>query len=247
MNWRSGRRRQWIEALLGLIFPPVCQLCLGERAEARMGFVGARCRARVRPVARPFCERCGLPFSGALSSVFECSNCRDMELHFGWARAAVVANDVVLDLVHAYKYRHALCFEPYLARLLARAAGPSLRGGSWDMIVPVPLHPLKHRAREFNQAERLARRLGTAAGLRVETDVVRRAADTPSQTHLSRAERAENMRGAFAVRTGACLEDRRLVLVDDVLTTGATTNACALALREGGAAEVVVWTLARGT
>jgi len=114
------------------------------------------------------------------------------------------------------------------------------------MIVPVPLHPLKEREREFNQAERLAARLGESTGLPVNTRGLRRIEPTRTQTLLTREQRAANVRHAFAVRAGCQLEGRRVILVDDVLTTGATTSACARALRNAGARVVQVWTVARG-
>jgi ComF family protein len=193
------------------------------------------------------CGRCGLPFPGAITESFECSNCRELDLQFEWARAAVVANDVVLELIHRYKYHRALCFEPLLVRLLVRAARAEVDPGNWDMIVPVPLHPLRKREREFNQAERLARRLGRALRIPVRGGLVRRVGITRSQTTLSRRERAQNMHRAFAARPEENLDGCRIILVDDVLTTGATTSACASPLKAAGAAEIGVWTFARGT
>lgn len=165
---------------------------------------------------------------------------------FTHARAAVVATEFLLDLIHRYKYQRALWFEPFLADLFVREAVAPLRREGWNLIVPVPLHPIKLREREFNQAERLAAILAVATGIQLNTHSVRRLAPTRTQTQLTRAERAANVRHAFVPRPGADLRGKRVVLVDDVLTTGATTSACAGALRRAGAAEVCVWTLARG-
>ena len=169
-----------------------------------------------------------------------------MDLHFQSARAAVIAGHLVLDVIHRYKYQRALWFEPFLADLLVCAARPALAKEHWDVIVPVPLHPLKKREREFNQAERLAARLGEATEVPVTARELRRVEPTRTQTLLTREQRAANVRHAFAVRAGCQLEGRRVILVDDVLTTGATTSACARALRNAGAREVQVWTVARG-
>src|SRR5213075_2451748 len=121
---------------------------------------------------------------------FQCANCREMDLQFKSARAAVVASHLVLDVIHRYKYQRALWFEPFLADLLVRAARPALAKEPWDMIIPVPLHPLKKREREFNQAERLAARLGAATGIPVDTRVLHRVAPTRTQTLLTRDQRA---------------------------------------------------------
>ena len=246
MTTVAGKMHEWLSAGLGLVYPEVCQLCHGGRAALGEGLVCDRCRSEIRFIRPPRCESCGLPFAGALTTRFECSNCRDMELHFSSARSAVVARTTVLEAIHQYKYSHAPWFEPFLAGLLVQEAVPALQEQDWHLIVPVPLHPLKFREREFNQAARLARRLGAATGIAVEENILRRVTPTRTQTMLSRAERAKNMHGAFAVRAGTRLTGRKIVVVDDVFTTGATTSACARALRAAGAAEVCVWTVARG-
>jgi ComF family protein len=153
----------------------------------------------------------------------------------------------VLDVIHRYKYHRAVWFEPFLADLLVRQAAPTLAAEKWDLIVPVPLHPLKEREREFNQADRLARHLGRALGIPMHNRLLRRVKFTLTQTRLTRPERAANMEAAFAPRSGKELNGEKVVLVDDVLTTGATTHACAEAARQAGAGDVCVWTVARGT
>jgi ComF family protein len=178
---------------------------------------------------------------------FRCANCADEDFGFRFARSAVTANAMMLDIIHRYKYHRALWFEPFLADLLERQARPSLAGEPWDLIAPVPLHPLKMRQREFNQAERLARCLGRTLNLPVNTRLVRRVQFTETQTRLNRPERAANVGAAFAPWVGKVLHGEKVILVDDVMTTGATTSACARALREAGAGDVCVWTVARGT
>jgi competence protein ComFC len=238
--------KSWVNTGLGFFYPETCQLCGEERATIRDGFVGPECWRQVRFIRPPFCERCGLPFQGDLTSSFECTNCRELELHFTSARSAVVARTVVLEAIHRFKYQRAWWFEYFLADLLTREAAPALRGQHWDFIVPVPLHPLKEREREFNQAEILARHLSVATNVPLNTKLLRRISPTLTQTRLTKTERAKNMRGAFAIARGVNLNGERIVLVDDVFTTGATTNACARALQAAGAGAVCVWTVARG-
>ena len=231
---------------LNLLYPPVCQLCHDHRAEAREGFVCAKCWSHVRFIRAPFCERCGLPFEGDLTTAFVCTNCNDLKLYFTSARSAVVAKTVVLEAIHRFKYSRALWFENFLAGLLIREAAPVLTNGNWHHIVPVPLHPVKLREREFNQAALLAAPLARATNIPLDEKILRRVNPTATQTRLSRDERAANMKNAFAVRNGTRLDGKRIVLLDDVFTTGSTTNACAKALQVAGATEVCVWTVARG-
>jgi ComF family protein len=237
----------WLNACLNFLYPEICQLCREARATPAEGFVCEGCRAKVKFIEPPFCDRCGLPYEGAITTTFECANCRDREMHFSSARSAAVARDEVLEVIHRYKYQRALWFEPFLAELLVSRAAPELARDKWDLIVPIPLYAAKQREREFNQAERLGGRLSAATGIPLDTGFVERVVPTRTQTQLSRAERVANMRRAFAMRTGSKLSGERVILVDDVLTTGATTSACARELRAGGAAKVCVWTVARGT
>jgi ComF family protein len=236
----------WLNAALGFFYPEVCQLCGAARAAPAAGYVCAACRAQARFVEPPWCERCGRPFAGALTTPFECSACLEAGWHFGAARSAVEAREGVLEAIHRYKYGRALWLEPFLAGLFLERAAPALAQEHWDGLVPVPLHPTKQREREFNQAERLARRLSRATGIPLRRRLLRRVLPTQTQTKLSREERMANVRQAFALRRGTSLRGQRLVLVDDVFTTGATTSACARPLLEAGAAAVSVWTLARG-
>jgi competence protein ComFC len=241
--------RPWVDATLAFFYPNLCQVCRQERARPEEGYVCASCRSRpgaIRFIVPPFCARCGLPFSGALTQEFECGNCRELEFSFQFARGAVAAQGLVLDIIHRYKYGRALWFEPFLGELLTREAARVLRAADWDLIVPVPLHPLKRREREFNQAERLAAFLSRATGIPVDSHLIRRILPTRTQTLLSREERTANVDGAFAPHRNRELNGERIVLLDDVFTTGATVNACAKVLRRNGSGSVCVWTVARG-
>ncbi len=238
--------KRWLDAGLGFLYPEVCQLCRLDRATAAEGFLCPACWQKLRFIKPPFCERCGLPYEGEITTEFECPNCRDVELHFRTARAAVTLNDPVLDVIRRYKYRRALWFEPFLADLLIRAAAPVLAREKWDLVVPVPLHPAKRREREFNQAERLGARLSRATGIPMNETLLQRVQPTQTQTLLDRQTRRENVQRAFAMRPGRKMQGERVVLLDDIFTTGATTGACARVLVSAGAAEVCVWTVARG-
>lgn len=251
MNSFAAPIQNWLDTSLGFFYPEICQLCENERATAQNGFVCSKCWRQVRFIRPPFCERCGLPFDGEFTTTFECTNCREIKKHFSIyfssARSAVrLFGHTVHETILRYKYQSQLWFEPFLVDLFLRGTLPVLRDEKWDFIVPVPLHPVRHREREFNQAERLGKHLSTATKIPMNTKWLRRISPTVKQTLLTREERAANVRNAFAVRDKLKLNGEKIILVDDVFTTGATTSACAQALRAAGAGEVCVWTVARG-
>ncbi len=238
------------ERFLAFFYPEVCQICREEKAPARDGFVCARCCSKVDGVhfiTAPFCKCCGTPFDGEISASFECFNCRDQRLYFRFARAAVKMTPLVQKVVHHYKYNNALWFEPFLGDLFVRSAKPVLQSQNFDYLVPIPLHWRKRWQRAFNQSERLANVLSKATGIPVNNHLLRRVQPTPTQTRLTRAQRADNVKRAFGFRGKTRLSGERVVLIDDVLTTGSTASACAKVLMENGARIVDVWTVARGT
>jgi ComF family protein len=237
--------RHGLEAFLCLVYPEVCALCRKNPAGVKEGFVCGLCRSSVLRVLPPFCERCGLPPSGKVSSQHACAHCRDARPPFESARADLVAKGPVLEVLHRFKYRGELWFEPFLRDALLSAAVPALSPDSWAGLVPVPLHPVKEREREFNQAEILGRPLARALGIPMERRLVRRSLPTVTQTRLSREERAENMRDAFQPHPSARRIQGDWIVVDDVFTTGATSGAVARVLLGLGARKVVVWSVAR--
>lgn len=235
-----------LEAGLGFFYPEVCQICESSRATAAEGYVCRHCAGGVKRIEPPCCECCGRPYAGQITGTFVCSWCQETRIYYASARSAVVFDGVAQEVIHRYKYQQALWFEPVLAAWLNQSAVAELRGGGWHWVVPVPLHPVKQREREFNQAEVLARHLGLAAGIPLNVKLVKRVENTPSQTRLTSEERIANVRNAFALKAGVVLQGEKIVLVDDVMTTGATVNACARVLRKAGASAVCVWTVARG-
>ncbi len=248
VRWQGPWRRalDWGSAWL---FPEICQICQGQSAVPSDGYVCGDCWQRLRFLRHPFCGQCGLPYEGAVESVFRCGNCRDRDWAFDGARAALVANRMGLELIHQYKYGGALWLEPLLARVLWDQLGfLGLREG-WDCVVPIPLYPVKQRERSFNQAERLGRQVAQRLGVPLHTRLVKRVAPTGSQTMLGRSQRLANMQGAFDVSRSsqpASLSGQRVLVIDDVLTTGATADACARVVRRLGAREIWVMTVARG-
>jgi ComF family protein len=241
-----GAIKEWASAALELVFPADCAVCKGGREPGNRSMLCGKCRGELRPLQRPFCERCSLPFDGAAGASFRCAHCADKVFAFERAVCACRLTGVARDCIHRFKYNGALWLGPELADLLIAAARERIEWGKVDCVVPVPLFRTREREREFNQAEWFAQRLVRALPAALSAGNLWRTRDTETQAFLNAAERTENVRGAFAVRRPAELLRRRAVVVDDVFTTGATTNECARVLRAAGAASVMVLTLGRG-
>ena len=174
-----------------------------------------------------------------------CGACRLRAPAFAYARAGARYGDLVRAALHAFKFggRRALALP--LGDLLAEAVQDRLPLGLPDLLLPVPLHPRRERERGFNQSSLLARRLGRAWGRPVRDDILGRVVATPSQTALDAVARRANVRGAFRLRRPELIAGRHVVVVDDILTTGATLSECARTLQEMGAARVGALTVAR--
>lgn len=193
----------------------------------------------------PFCARCGLPFDYDAGADSWCGACVSRSPPYERARAAMTYDDLSRDLILAFKHGDRLDLTP-LAVSWLRAAGGALIADA-DVVVPVPMHPRRLLRRRYNQAAVLAQGLGAIAGIEVAATALRRTRRTAAQSGLGRTAREKNLRRAIAPTEAARprLAGRRLLLIDDVFTTGATVTACTQALLGAGALRVDVLTLAR--
>ena len=232
------------EALTSLFFPPHCAACGADTPGG--AHLCAGCAGTAKKIAAPFCRRCSEPFAGAIDGAFTCANCADRTLHFDCAVARYLSRGVVREFVHRFKYdRHFYLRHPLTDWLAETLDDERIRAQPIDALVPVPLHRARFREREFNQADVLAELLAARTG----TPLLRaldRIRYTTTQTRLDRHERMENLRNACRVRHTSAVQNRHLVLVDDIFTTGSTVDECARVLRAAGAASVRVVTVARG-
>jgi ComF family protein len=228
--------------VLDIALPTLCVSC---REPVHGEGVCAACWAKLSFIAPPFCPRLGIPFvydpGPELLSMEAIAN----PPAYQRARAAVRYDDVARTLVHALKYQDRTDLAPAMGRWMARAGKELLDEA--DMLVPVPLHWRRGWSRRYNQSGALARVISSQSGVRVAAEALRRVRATEQQIGLSRAQRASNVQGAFKVAADrmADIQGRRIILVDDVLTTGATADACARALLRSKAAQVDVLTFAR--
>lgn len=236
--------------VLDLLYPAYCAVCTDSLKGGAA--LCASCRDDLPRIVAPFCEACGEVFHGKIDGNFACPNCTGLSFAFDFARPAMLRDDRTLDLIHRLKYGR----EIHLARelgALARHAFEDPRlalplAEKWPLI-PVPLHRSRLRERHFNQAEEIARPLAAITGCPI-LKALRRVRSTDTQTLLSRRQRMENLKGAFALtrhgRRTLSAHAAGAILIDDVLTTGSTVNECAKTLRKAGIKRILVVTVMRG-
>lgn len=236
---RPGAARRLLDSALALLLAPCCAACSLPLDYPSRGSVCAACWAAIAPIVPPLCAACGDPLpSWRVLTPSPCDRCRRAPRSIRLARAIGAYDGALRAIVHALKYGGRRSIAPALAARLALAGAAVLDGA--DVVVPVPLHRSRQRRRGFNQAEEIARHLPLP-----EVRALARVRATPSQTDLPAEARQANVRGAFRIARAARLAGAVVVLVDDVSTTGATLDACARALLDGGAREVRALTAAR--
>ena len=235
--------RRAAAAGLGFVYPPTCPGCGAATAEPHALCPG--CWSGLRLIERPFCERLGTPFALDLGTGPLLSPRAIAEPPvYGRARAVALYDGTARDLVHRLKYGDRLDLSRTMARMMTSSGRELL--DEIDVIVPVPLHPFRLWRRRFNQAALLARTIGRLSEKPCDVRALARVRATRPQVGLTRHQRALNLQGAFRVPPAARprIAGRRILLVDDVTTTGATGNAAARALLRGGAASVDLLTFA---
>jgi ComF family protein len=238
-----GAVRRAGHTLLGLLYPPTCIAC--EAATAEPHALCAACWAGIRFIERPFCERLGTPFALDLGQPLLSPAAIADPPVFERARAVAEYDGTASLLVHRLKYNDRLELARALGPMMARAGAELIADA--DVIVPVPLHRWRLWRRRFNQAMALASVVSRESGVPSDPSLLARVKATRRQVGLTKAQRQDNLQGAFRVPSNqkARLSGRRVLLVDDVLTTGATANAAARALLRGGAARVDILAFAR--
>lgn len=225
-----------LSGALDLIYPPHCVIC----REAGEGYLCPACTEKIDLIVPPVCRKCGTPCER-----YTCGECEGREYAFECARSAGIFDGVLRDAIHALKYgNHIVMVEP-LARIMIDAFPSTYFARAVDVLVPIPIHFSRMVDRGFNQSEELAKELARRVGLPVEASVLRKRRKTKHQVELPFDARAINVRGSFAARHAEKIRGRRVLLVDDVFTTGSTLDEAARVLLSAGASSVRAYTLAK--
>lgn len=236
------------DALSSVLFPAPCRICDALLTTASRIPICDPCLNGFERIREPMCQCCGRPFvSPAAADAIQplCRLCRNGTFGFNQARSYAVYDDALSSAVVLLKYEGVRRLGGWFASRLAELARRHAEDWRVDLVVPVPLHADRLRERGYNQAELIAKPLAKELGLRFGSYLLVRTRPRPAQLILSRTERWTSVRGAYATREGARVDNLRVLLVDDVLTTGATLDACSRALNKAGAAAVFALTVAR--
>lgn len=237
--------KEALRDLADLLFPPRCQSC-GAVAEKLTNdlFCGA-CEAKIPYIRSPLCPACGAPLPASSGADHLCGDCLTAPKPFTVARSAAAFDGIMLEAVHAFKYRNKTGMGKGLGMMLAGAYHTGMDIHGFTVIMPVPLHTRRLRERGFNQSLLLAKVLSAMYAIPLDFVTLRRERDTMPQTMMGRKERQTNIKGAFGVVDKERVGKQQVLLIDDVYTTGSTLAECTRVLLNSGADRVGVLTLAR--
>lgn len=227
------------------LFPPLCLSCSGLLSSGAAEIFCPDCLSQISFLSGSHCPVCGILFPDSPAASHVCGNCLNDKPWFSFARAGTAYEGIILEAIYAFKYGGDITVGRALALFLANISFADMDFSRFDAVVPVPLHIRRLRKRGFNQALLLAGALCEKYGLTMDFSSLKRIKPTVTQTGLNKKEREINISGAFQVAGPQKIFQKKLLLVDDVYTTGATINECAKTLRQAGANEVAVLTLAR--
>jgi competence protein ComFC len=231
------------KTFVNILYPLRCASCNKDLETLNEFHVCGVCMSAIKPNPQPYCISCG---HNMRSGHGLCADCLRARPYFEKAYSACVYETALKELIHSFKYKQKVHLAPLFAKLMAdfvKEHNDIMNGV--DMITFVPLHPRRLWEREFNQSKVLALSLAKAWGISL-ADTLEKTRATRPQNELSRKERLTNLANAFRAKRSAALKDKKILLIDDVFTTGATVNECSKVLRASGAAGVRCLTLARG-
>ncbi|MEN6621748.1 MAG: ComF family protein [Smithella sp.] len=230
-----------------IIFPPQCLACTEIINQPAKKHFCSDCFEKINFITDNFCPICGMPYLVNPAGRHVCGSCLENKPYYCQARAVAAFETVIMDTVHKFKYGRNISTGHALGSFMADFAFPDFDFSEFSLLIPVPLHVNRLRERGFNQSLLLANQIGRKYKLPVDFSLLKRSKSTLTQTGLNKAEREKNVKGAFTVVDGEKIKGKKIILIDDVFTTGATINECAKVLFKAGAQKTAVLTLSRVT
>ena len=232
-----------LNAVIDFIYPPRCSFC-GHVCGSEEG-ICEDCLSQIHYIDSPLCTRCGKPFPHDFATDHFCGECVTRKRFFSKARAVGVYNGIFRKALHRFKYQWRHCLATPLGTLMAKHMETFFSDGTtYHVIVPVPLHPRRLRQRGYNQCDYIAEGLSGTLGIPWDNGLLSRVSSSSSQTAKSRPERWESLDKAFQVRDPWMIDGKHILLIDDVVTTGSTLEACADEILGSGSTRVSIATLA---
>ena len=241
---------RWLESLITFIYPAKCRRCEMPMGVGQVHYLCDDCWEKMEFLTMPWCQICGTPFYSREQSASQpdsvCADCRAQPPLYGKRRAIAFYEPTVREAIHLLKYDKKPIFAKHLVHLIQSHLPADLSAADYDFLLPIPLHAKRYRERGFNQAEQLARGIGHVWKTPVRTDILFRVKHTAPQSSLnSRQERMDNIADAFEIRSPDRIRGRRVLLIDDIFTTGTTVNEALKVLQAANPSGVDVLTLAR--
>lgn len=235
--------RRGLADAVDFLLPRLCCGC-GERILEHYKLLCPACLKRIPPLLEPICVRCGCP-DARLTGPDKCANCPPGKIWFNRARGVVRFGGITQILVHRLKYQARLEFSDTMGRAMLASYCRDGESARADVVVPVPLYSARKRQRGFNQSDLLGKFMARALGIKFAPGALKRTRPTQTQTHLKKGQRRRNVEGAFICRRKKLVAGKRVLLIDDVYTTGSTINECARMLKLAGAESVECMAYAR--
>ena len=241
---------KWIEPLITFIFPAACRECRIMIGIGKVPYICDECWAKIEWIEPPWCQRCGIPVGAhdapTINSPVICSECIANPPPFGKLRAAAFYEPTLREAIHLLKYEGKRVLAKHLIKLMQRHLPGDSSGADYDLLLPIPLHKKRYRKRRFNQSELLAIAVSSVWNVAVRKDILLRVKNTVALSRLnSQPERVETIKGAFDVRFPESIQDKRLLLIDDIFTTGATIDEAVRVLQPANPATIDVLVLCR--
>lgn len=234
-----------LQGLIDVVFPPRCGTCGKVLAEGSGPYFCEACRSDFDLCMSPLCPSCGIPYADRSGTDHLCERCLTSPPPYSACRSVATYRGVLQEAIHRVKYGRDVTVGEMLGELMAECSDSLLNTDGYSMVLPVPLHTRKLRERGFNQSLLLSRPVARRRGLKLDYTVLKKKFHTEPQISFGRTERTENLKGAFEVTDPLRIKGEKIVLIDDVFTTGSTVRECARALKKSGAEAVSVFTLCR--